>query len=39
MAMIPEMVRQIMLRDDIQAVSAMDYEDGPFPEKYELSWK
>ncbi|MFT6201320.1 MAG: cytochrome P450 [Candidatus Endobugula sp.] len=39
MAMIPEMVRQIMIRDDIQAVSAMDYEDGPFPEKYELSWK
>jgi cytochrome P450 len=39
MAMIPEMVRQIMLRDDVQAVSAMDYEDGPFPEKYELSWK
>jgi len=39
MAMIPEMVRQIMLRDDIQAVSAMDYEDGPFPEKYELSWR
>jgi cytochrome P450 len=39
MAMIPEMVRQIMLREDVQAVSAMDYEDGPFPEKYELSWK
>jgi cytochrome P450 len=39
MAMIPEMVRQIMLRDDLKAVSDMDYEDGPFPEKYELSWK
>lgn len=39
MAMIPEMVRQIMLRDDLQAVSDMDYEDGPFPEKYQLSWK
>jgi cytochrome P450 len=38
MAMIPEMVRQIMTLDDLQAVSAMDYEDGPFPEKYELSW-
>ncbi|EGG94279.1 hypothetical protein IMCC1989_123 [gamma proteobacterium IMCC1989] len=39
MAMIPEMVRQIMLRDDLKAVLDMDYEDGPFPEKYELSWK
>ncbi|MGS2718148.1 cytochrome P450 [Eionea flava] len=38
MAMIPEMVRQVLLRDDIQAVSEMDYEEGPFPEKYELSW-
>lgn len=38
MAMIPEMVRQIMTLDNLQAVSAMDYEDGPFPEKYELSW-
>lgn len=38
MVMIPEMVRQVLLRDDINAVSDMDYEDGPFPEKYELSW-
>ena len=39
MAMIPEMVRQVMLRDDIQPASTMDYKDGPFPEHYELHWK
>ena len=39
MAMIPEMVRQVVLRTDIQASSAMDYNKGPFPETYTLSWK
>jgi len=39
MAMIPEMVRQVMLRTDIQATSPMDYKEGPFPEEYNLSWK
>ncbi|VAW66786.1 Cytochrome P450 [hydrothermal vent metagenome] len=39
MAMIPEMIRQVMLRTDIQATSPIDYKDGPFPEKYDLSWK
>lgn len=39
MAMIPEMVRQVMLRTDIQATSPMDYKGGPFPEEYNLSWK
>jgi len=39
MAMIPEMVRQVMLRTDIQAISPMNYKDGPFPEEYDLSWK
>lgn len=39
MAMIPEMVRQVMLLDDVNAASPMDYKDGPFPESYELDWK
>ncbi len=39
MAMIPEMVRQVLARTDIHAASAMDYKDGPFPEAYELAWK
>jgi cytochrome P450 len=39
MAMIPEMVRQVMLRDNIKAASPMDYKDGPFPEEYNLAWR
>ncbi len=39
MAMIPEMVRQVLLRTDIHATSAMDYKDGPFPGEYQLAWK
>lgn len=39
MAMIPEMVRQVMLRDDIKAAAPINYKDGPFPEEYNLSWK
>lgn len=39
MAMIPEMVRQVLLRREIQPRSPIDYKDGPFPEEYNLSWK
>lgn len=38
MVMIPEMVRQVFRRSNIQAASKMDYKDGPFPEDYHLSW-
>lgn len=38
MAMIPEMVKQVLLRNDLKAISEMDYKDGPFPEDYKLSW-
>ncbi len=38
MAMIPEMVRQVMLLDNLKAKSPIDYKDGPFPESYELCW-
>lgn len=39
MAMIPEMVRQVLARKEIQPVCNMDYGNGPFSEYYELSWK
>ncbi|BCE03552.1 cytochrome P450 [Marinicellulosiphila megalodicopiae] len=39
MAMIPEMVKQVLMRKDIQSASEMDYKDGPFPEDYKLKWK
>ena len=38
MVMIPEMVRQVLIRQDIKAKAAIDYKDGPFPEQYYLSW-
>ena len=36
--MIPEMVRQVFLRQNIAAKAPIDYKSGPFPEKYNLSW-
>ncbi len=38
MVMIPEMVRQVLIRQDIKAKAAIDYKAGPFPEQYDLSW-
>ena len=38
MAMIPEMVRQVLLLDNVNAASEMDYKKGPFPESYDLKW-
>lgn len=45
MEMIPEMVRQIMLLDDLKSDEKISYRnelfpnrDGPFPEKYHVSW-
>lgn len=37
--MIPEMVRQVMRRDDLKAESPMDYKNGPFPEAYQLKYE
>ncbi|MDH5517829.1 MAG: cytochrome P450 [Gammaproteobacteria bacterium] len=39
MAMIPEMVKQVMLRHQIQPSAPIDYKEGPFPEEYMLTWK
>ena len=39
MVMIPEMVRQVLLRNDLKANGAIDYKSGPFPEAYQLSWR
>lgn len=43
MVMIPEMVRQVMLLEQVEAIGEMSYESrlkipGPFPEYYELRW-
>jgi len=38
MVMIPEMVRQVLLRQDIESKGDIDYKSGPFPELYQLSW-
>ncbi len=38
MVMIPEMVRQVFLRPNLKAEMAIDYEGGPFPEKFVVSW-
>jgi cytochrome P450 len=39
MVMIPEMVRQILLRNNVCATGSIDYKSGPFPEEYHLSWE
>ncbi len=36
--MIPEMVRQVMLLDDVKGEGEIDYKDTPFPEAYQLVW-
>jgi cytochrome P450 len=38
MVLIPEMVRQVLLRSGIKAHGSIDYKSGPFPEQYDLSW-
>jgi cytochrome P450 len=38
MVMIPEMVRQVLLRPGIKAQASIDYKSGPFPEAYQLTW-
>lgn len=38
MVMIPEMVRQVLIRKSIKAEAPIDYKSGPFPEQYGLSW-
>jgi hypothetical protein len=43
--MIPEMVRQVILRDNLESLGGISYRselfpdrDGPFPEKFGLKW-
>ena len=45
MEMIPEMVRQVVLLDDLKSEGEISYRnrlfpdrDGPFPEEYNLKW-
>ena len=37
MVMIPEMVRQVMLRKDVEPKGNIDYKSGPFPESYDYT--
>jgi cytochrome P450 len=39
MVMIPEMVRQILLRPDIKAQGSIDYQGGHLPQRYDLAWR
>jgi cytochrome P450 len=36
--MIPEMVRQVLIRQNVTAKAPIDYKSGPFPEQYHLAW-
>jgi len=38
MVMIPEMVRQMLLRPGLKANGRIDYQGGHLPEKYDLAW-
>lgn len=38
MVMIPEMVRQVLLRPGLRAAGSLDFKGGPFPEAYPLAW-
>jgi cytochrome P450 len=38
MVLIPEMVRQILLRPGLAAEASMDFGDGPFPQHWPLRW-
>jgi cytochrome P450 len=38
MVMIPEMVRQALLRSGLKANGGIDYQGGHLPQRYELSW-
>jgi len=38
MVMIPEMVRQAVLRVGLKNEGPINYKNGPFPEEYKLTW-
>ncbi len=39
MAIIPEMVRQVLLRPGVKASGCIDYKGTPFPSHYEICWE
>ena len=39
MVMIPEMVKQVLIRKDISSTEKINYKGGPFPESYPLTWQ
>ena len=38
MVMIPEMVKQVLMRKEISSTDKINYKGGPFPESYPLKW-
>ena len=38
MVMIPEMVRQVLIKQGVEPKGDIDYKSGPFPESYDLAW-
>lgn len=38
LVMIPEMVKQLLLRPGLKADGPIDYQEGPFPESFPVSW-
>ena len=38
MVMIPEIVRQALLRPGLKANGGIDYQGGHLPQRYDLSW-
>ncbi len=39
MVMIPEMIRQIILKPELEDAGPINYKNGPFPEEYHLKWR
>ena len=37
--MIPEIIRQVLLRDDLKVISPLSFEGKPLPEKFVIGWK
>lgn len=38
MVMIPEMVRQVLVRPNVAARSAVDFKGTPYPQEYQVAW-
>jgi hypothetical protein len=39
MTMIPEIVRQVVLRPDLKEMGDIDFGGMPFPQRYDIAWR